>query len=161
MTPDMSATELVLAQRTVVTEERLRVHWRWGDRFAPMNDEREDAYEACYGKDAAAPLIARKRERETLEALQDVVRYLGGVREERKAILTVTTGWDLFTPQPALLNGGGRVPTVDPAGVGRDGQLTTRTLVTGTTPTRSPGWSATPTGCAWRTSTTSSFFATS
>lgn len=126
MTPDMSATELVLAQRTVVTEERLRVHWRWGDRFAPMNDEREDAYEVCYGKDAAAPLIARKRERETLEALQDVVRYLGGVREERKAILTVTSGWDLFTPQPALLNGGGRVPTVDPAGVGRDGQLTTR-----------------------------------
>lgn len=126
MTPDMSATELVLAQRTLVTEERLRVHWRWGDRFALMNDDREDAYEACYGKDAAGPLIARKRERETLEALQDVVRYLGGVREERKAILTVTNGWELFTPEPGLLHGGRQVPTVDPVGVTRDGQLTTR-----------------------------------
>ena len=35
-------------------------------------------------------MIARKRERETLEALQDVVRYLSGVREERKAVVTVT-----------------------------------------------------------------------
>ena len=44
----MSATEIVLARRTEVTEERLRTHWRWGDRFARMNDEREDAYEICY-----------------------------------------------------------------------------------------------------------------
>jgi 2-methylisocitrate lyase-like PEP mutase family enzyme len=39
----MSANELVLSRRTEVTEERLRTHWHWGDRFAHMNDEREDA----------------------------------------------------------------------------------------------------------------------
>ena len=48
MTADMSANELVLSRRTEVTEERLRTHWHWGDRFAHMNDEREDAYEQCY-----------------------------------------------------------------------------------------------------------------
>ena len=48
MTADMSANELVLSRRTEVTEERLRTHWHWGDRFAHMNDEREDAYETCY-----------------------------------------------------------------------------------------------------------------
>jgi VWFA-related protein len=132
MTPDMSASELVLSRRTEVTEERLRTHWHWGDRFARMNDEREDSYEMCYPTvaygDLAAQMIARKRERETLEALQDVVRYLGGIREERKAILTVTHGWNLFKPQPGLLNRGGstNVPTVDPVGVGPGGTLTTK-----------------------------------
>ncbi len=95
MTADMSANELVLSRRTEVTEERLRTHWHWGDRFAHMNDEREDAYETCYPAceygDLAARLIARKREREVLEALQDLVRYVGGIKEERKAILTVIT----------------------------------------------------------------------
>jgi len=73
-------------------------------------------------------LIQRKRERETLEALQDVVRYLNGVREERKAIIAVTDGWDLFTPKQELVSrvGQGDVPKVDPVGVGADGTLTTR-----------------------------------
>jgi VWFA-related protein len=132
MTPDMSASEVVLSRRTEVTEERLRTHWRWGDRFAHTNDPREDAYIDCYNPmvygDLAAQMIARKREREALEALQDLVRYLNGVREERKAILTVTDGWDLFTPQPGLLNRGGtaEVPTTDRVGVGLDGKLTTK-----------------------------------
>ena len=115
MTPDMSAKEIVLARRTEVTEERLRTHWHWGDRFAHMNDEREDAYEMCYPAisygDLAAQMIARKREREVLEALQDVVRYLSAVREERKAVLTVTHGWDLFTENREFENRtGGRRP---------------------------------------------------
>ena len=124
MTPDMSASEIVLARRTEVTEERLRTHWHWGDRFAQMNDEREDGYTLCYPPisygDLAAQMIARKREREVLEALQDVVRYLGGVREERKAVLTVTHGWDLFTENREFENrtGGGPPPGVDPVGVG-------------------------------------------
>ena len=104
MTPDMSATEVVLSRRTEVTEERLRTHWHWGERFAHTNDEREDAYESVIrhleSRGRAAEMIARKRERETLEALQDLVSYLNGIREERKAILTVTQGWDLFRPDP-------------------------------------------------------------
>ena len=136
MTPDMSASEVVLARRTEVTEERLRTHWHWGERFANTNDPREDAYEECYAfsnPGVAAEMIARKRERETLEALQDLVRYLNGIREERKAILTVTQGWMLFGPNPALMKPGkdpsGRdtpPPAVDPVGVGPTGKLTTK-----------------------------------
>ena len=59
MTPDMSANELVLSRRTEVTEERLRTHWHWGDRFAHMNDEREDAYEMCYPVITYGDLAAR------------------------------------------------------------------------------------------------------
>ena len=39
---------------------------------------------------------ARRREKLTLDALDDLVGYLGGVREERKAVLTVSEGWVLF-----------------------------------------------------------------
>ncbi len=134
MTPDMSATELVLSRRTEVTEERLRQHWRWSSRFAHMNDDRENAYLECYMPvvlpGVAEEMIARKRERETLEALQDLVRYLNSLREERKAILTVTQGWNLFTPNQDLLkipsDGTVPVPSVDPVGVGPNGKLTTK-----------------------------------
>ena len=72
----MSATELVLSRRTEVTEERLRQHWRWSSRFAHMNDDRENAYLECYMPvvlpGVAEEMIARKRERETFEALQDL-----------------------------------------------------------------------------------------
>ena len=33
-------------------------------------------------------MILRRRERQTLDALEDLVRFLGGVREERKAVIT-------------------------------------------------------------------------
>ena len=41
-------------------------------------------------------MIRRKRERATLEALEDLVRYLQAIREERKAILAVSEGWLLY-----------------------------------------------------------------
>ena len=44
----------------------------------------------------AREMIARKRERATLEALEDLVRYMRVVREERKAVVTVTEGWLLY-----------------------------------------------------------------
>jgi hypothetical protein len=69
-----------------------------------------------------------------LEALEDVVRYLNGIREERKAILTVTEGWTLFTPDRGLekvgkdpITGKDKPPPgLDPVGVGPDGKLTTK-----------------------------------
>ena len=36
MTPRMSAAQVVLARRTEVTEEQLRKHWIWGERFGLM-----------------------------------------------------------------------------------------------------------------------------
>ena len=135
MTPDMSASEIVLARRTEVTEERLRTHWRWGDRFAQMNDEREDAYTMCY------PRFSSRRSGGADDCPQAGARdaggaagsgaVLSGVREERKAVLTVTQGWDLFRPKPRVRESGDPAagnppPGVDPVGVGPDGTLTTK-----------------------------------
>ena len=94
-------------------------------------------------------MIARKRERATLEALEDLVRYLRTVREERKAILTVTEGWLLYRENPGLtklrkdpLTGETEpIPGVDPVGVGPNGKLTTKD------PRRNIGGSITKSEC--------------
>ena len=44
----------------------------------------------------------------SIDSLEDLIRYLGGVREERKAVLVISDGWTLFKPDSNLarrLNG--------------------------------------------------------
>ncbi|MGH9374255.1 MAG: VWA domain-containing protein, partial [Vicinamibacterales bacterium] len=77
-------------------------------------------------------MVQRRRERIVLDALRDLVTYLGGIREERKAILTVTNGWVLYRPDTSLTKLrvvdpiSGRtepVPGLDPIGVDEHGKL--------------------------------------
>ena len=60
----------------------------------------------------------------TLEALQDVVRWLPTIREERKAIVTVTQGWRLYQPDPTMLEIK-ETALLNKPRVGPTGQLTT------------------------------------
>ena len=115
MTPEMSAAQISLARKTEVIADMLRDKWTWGARHSivPM-DSREREYEACYpptqdealAGHAIAPvvkkMIARRRERMVLDALHDLVKYLGGVREERKAIVSISNGWLLYRPDASL-----------------------------------------------------------
>ncbi len=157
MTPAMAASQVVLGRKTQVIEDSLRRNWPWGTRFSVMRDAQEDSYNACYpptaGEGSESPLaremIARKRERATLEALEDLVRYLRTVREERKAILTVTEGWLLYGENARLtelrkdpLTGETEpIPGVEPVGVGPNGKLTTKD------PRRNIGGSLTKSEC--------------
>jgi hypothetical protein len=109
MTPGMSSADVVFSRRTQAIEEGLRRKWDWGiQRSRSPQDERETQYEMCYpptaSGDTAAKMIARKRERATLEALEDAVRFLSKVREARKAIVTVTGGWELYREDRDLMN---------------------------------------------------------
>ncbi len=149
MTPSMAATQITLGRKTEVIERGLRENWPWGMResIMPM-DEREQQYEICYPpmtgevsrSQMAQDMIDRRRERMVLDSLYDLVAYLGGIREERKAIITVTEGWQLYRPDESLQRlrkdpVTGRedpVPGADRIGVGPDGRLrrnpaTTRT----------------------------------
>jgi len=138
MTPAMSAADLVLARKTEVLAANLRSLWPWGNRDVQMlTDEREILYESCYPPSivpgVAAEMIARRRERATLDALVELGQYLRTLREERKAILTVSEGWELFGEDQSLttlrtspLGAQERMPGVDPIGVGPDGRLTTK-----------------------------------
>ena len=64
-------------------------------------------YDACYGvtSDVAKEMKARRREKLTLDALSDLMVHLAGVREERKALIVVTEGWQLFRTNPNLTSG--------------------------------------------------------
>ena len=135
MTPRMSAADVVFARKTQVIEGGLRDRWPWGERHTLEKDEREHNYELCYPwqetQDVVAEMIARKRERATLQALHELVTWLRDQREERKAVLTISEGWLLYRRNPDLTRPRGLpngktepVPGPDPIGVGPDGRLT-------------------------------------
>ncbi|HEY7499339.1 MAG TPA: VWA domain-containing protein [Vicinamibacterales bacterium] len=146
MTPAMSAKQITFGKRTEVLEGGLKSLWKWGRRdkdLDPELDRREIQYGLCYpgsaGGDVAAKMVARRRERVTLEALQDAVKYLHSIREERKAIVTVSHGWPLYREDLDMLrkHGNETPPGVDKIRVGPTGKLTLedhRTMVNGLSP---------------------------
>jgi VWFA-related protein len=107
MTPEMSGRDLTFARKTATIEGFLTRVWPWGERDrVSMADPVEQNYEVCYADSPgiAAEMIVRRREKQTLDALEDLVVYLRGAREERKAVLAITTGWRLYGPSQALAN---------------------------------------------------------
>ncbi len=118
ITPDQPASQLILARKTDVVARGLTDTWFWGSReqlYSP--DPIERMYEMCYPAEQgrrrsfiADEMIQRRRERQTLSALRDLVRHLNGIREERKAIITVSDGWLLFRPNEGLAMSGQPVP---------------------------------------------------
>jgi VWFA-related protein len=133
MTPGMSASALTFTRRTEGIEKLLAE--RWGEKeWAGTKDPIEFKYEACYpdlpGTDTqgiAPEMVQRRREQLTLDALDDLVGYLSNLREERKAVITITEGWPLYGPDRSLVHpvanrGSGLRPvTIDP----RTGKPTT------------------------------------
>jgi VWFA-related protein len=133
MTPEMSALDLSFARKTTTVRGMLEKYWTWGERDQLMQVDPQDAhYRSCFMDEPqiAEEMIERRRELVVLDALQDVVRHLRGIREERKAILTISTGWRLFRRSENLLRPQGRQrrpPTgLPPVGVDpRTGGVTT------------------------------------
>jgi VWFA-related protein len=140
MTPEMSAGDVTFARKTTTIDGFLTRYWAWGERERINSiDPIEDQYRACYPGLPAQPgcqsdagiyaaMIDRRREKRTLDALEDLVRFLRGVREERKAVLAISDGWTLFRPDGSLARPVNcQIPSgpdvlVDP----RSGKLTTR-----------------------------------
>ncbi len=105
MTPEMGASDITLGRKTTVISNIMQAQWMWGRRGRLVdNDPKEDLYEECYGAvgTIAQEMKARRREKLTLDALSDLMVHLGGVREERKALIVVTEGWQLFPSNPGL-----------------------------------------------------------
>ena len=67
-------------------------------------------------------MIARRREMVVLDALEGLVEHLRTLREERKAVITISDGWPLYGPDRALAR-----PLVDP----KSGNQTTVSLAAG------------------------------
>jgi len=142
MTPDMSASQLTFGRKTKVIEEGLRETWFWGRRDTIMLDQWEQHVSDCFPplptetdvvSALAKELIRRRKERVTLDALRDLVEYMGTLREGRTNVITVTDGWLLYRPDQSLLaprqdrtghNADPLPGSPTPVGVGPGGTLT-------------------------------------
>ena len=133
MTPDMAASDITFTRRTDRIADQIERAGFWGQRNE-MNkkDPIDQMYEQCYPPEigsgrttsvVAEEMIQRRREKATLDALEELVFYLGGLREERKGILLVSEGWLLFRPNRALADSSR--PQQPGVYVGPDGKITT------------------------------------
>jgi VWFA-related protein len=128
MTPLMRPQDLILGRRTLVTEEQLTRFWPWGMSDTIRRDAVEEALENCYGtspngggdwmvSDGAVRrklsdiLIGRYREDATLSSLEQLMTYLGAIREARKSVIVLTSGWLLYGPDAGLA---AQVATLNP-----------------------------------------------
>ena len=109
MTPEMSPSNMTFGRKATVISNIMQSDWAWARQGrAERRDQKEALYDACYpavGANSNTPAIemkARRREKLTLDALDGLVADLSGVREERKAILTVSDGWVLFRANETL-----------------------------------------------------------
>ena len=142
MTPDMDPRQITFARRTETIDDMLANNTQWGMRESivrlhPEEQQLEmcfpEGLARCYGgsasanKGVAAQLIRRRRENEVLDSLENLVRYLGTVREERKALITVTHGYEMFEPKQDLLRREDceAPPSIGRTGTGPDGRITT------------------------------------
>lgn len=131
MTPEMSARNLTLARRMTTIEGLLKDNWTWGQRNQLTSiDPREEAIKFCYPEEGdtagvAAEMILRRRVGKTLNAIEELVVHLEGVREERKFVVLLSEGWLLPRPDQRLGRplsqpgaGGSPRPPGGPTGVG-------------------------------------------
>ena len=139
MTPSMAATDIAFARKTTTIEGFLTRYWDWGDRDRMVHQDPEDQeYGYCFPNEprVVAELIDRRHEKRAIDALHDLVVHLGGLREERKAVLAITQGWLLYQPNLALMPGADGNPPVVP-GISvepRGGKLTTKDSSNQTSP---------------------------
>ncbi len=136
MTPDMSPRNVALGRRTTSIENFLKDHWAWGQRGRITTpNPREQEIMRCYpdvGDTAglAEEMILRRRERQTLDALEGLIVHLEGVREERKFVVLLSEGWLLARQDERLARpikdaqGNPQVPGPPGIGITPQGRLT-------------------------------------
>ena len=133
ITPQMRPSDLVLGRKTLTPADMLERYWTWGAHGSiTERDAAQEYVEDCFGAvSGSSPgrlpqeLVARWRERQTLEHLDGLVAKLGAIREEKKAIVVITQGWVQFGPNdtaarnlpaavPGIYTGGGRITRTNP-----------------------------------------------
>ncbi|MDQ3170242.1 MAG: VWA domain-containing protein [Acidobacteriota bacterium] len=116
ITPELPPGSFVLGRRATTVADMMERHWSWGtyDSILPQ-DATEALFDGCFGPVTdpknvlTQELMARYRERQTLEFLNALVTRLQAIREERKSVVLVTQGWRLFGPNNDAANEVGRL----------------------------------------------------
>lgn len=106
MHPGMAARNMAFGRRKETVAGVLKEHWYWGNKLV-TSDPREQEIDQCYPDTRATAgiaqeMIRRRRETRTLNALEELILHLEGVREERKFVFLLTEGWLLEGQAPPL-----------------------------------------------------------
>jgi VWFA-related protein len=112
--PHTTTRAITFTRQIDTVESALRRGWGARDRD-DLIDDAERRYAQCYPglprkpDERVAPdlgiaqeMILRRREEQTFDALEELITYLRDVREERKAVITVTNGWRVYGPSQTL-----------------------------------------------------------
>ncbi|HEX5070505.1 MAG TPA: VWA domain-containing protein [Vicinamibacterales bacterium] len=101
----MRPRDLILGRQTTSLEAQLTENWTWGLQKGSLSLREDERYLiTCYGEAVAAEISQRLHEEETLKSLSGWVRYLGALRESRKAFIVFSIGWELYGPDPGRLS---------------------------------------------------------
>ena len=107
--PQTPLQTMTFTRQLAVVESVLSREWGLRDR-PDFLDATERRYADCYpglplanetvarDQGSAQEMILRRREEQTLESLEGLMAYLRDVREERKAVITITNGWRIYKP---------------------------------------------------------------
>jgi VWFA-related protein len=122
-TSQMPPGSLAFGRRTMGVEDLITRNWKWGTRDA-VRTPLEQMFEQCFPADneggegwvrdggavrrISAVLRDRAREEAVLEHLEDLVYYLGSLREGRTSVVVFTEGWRLFRGDGGLMGYTGR-----------------------------------------------------
>jgi len=134
MTPEMNAAEVTFVRRPDSIREYLATAWAQRSSLDNL-DPGLERYYSCYPPDdplnlfegVAEEMVLRERGGRVMSSLRDLVRRLGQIREERKGVLVISEGWELFRTNPTLARQFKGVPPPQLPGVyvGSGGKLTT------------------------------------
>jgi len=119
MTPKMRVRDLTFARRLEALEDQLSRYAQWGQKTSIVKTPQEQFIDDCLQTSGMAPpasvsdgavvrntadlLRLRWREDATLTNVEDLIGYLGSLREARTVVLLFTDGWQLFGPDPGLM----------------------------------------------------------
>jgi VWFA-related protein len=105
MTPEMSPESLTFGSRTEALDSFLNSVW--GRRDSLRQTEEEEYLQTCFEPrlhNLWIPFRDRRRTKLLLDSLEALVRQVGDLREERKAIIAVSEGWELYREDLSLMN---------------------------------------------------------
>jgi len=136
ITPELPPSSFLLARKTGTVADMMSRYWYWGDddKITPQDDI-EQLFDSCFGsrmsgdRPPTQELVARHRERRSMEHLSLLVEKLQSIREERKTLILISQGWRLYSPDqravddlpkrfktavPAVTRQGGRIQLGNP-----------------------------------------------
>ena len=130
MTPRMRPSDLTFGRQTTSIEDQLTRFWPWGERQTLRRDPEDQFLADCFDQppppsrdhewwvaDGGATrlltdmLIERRHEDLTLTSLENLVPYLGHLREARTVLMVFTDGWMFFDRSAAIGAEAGKSPS--------------------------------------------------